>query len=69
MSQPCGCTVESLSNNTFVPSYIIDYCPKHQAVDELVEACKQAKKDFVYSNRHWESETVIDSALAKAEEE
>ena len=68
MSQECGCRIEyPYAGSPTIGE--IAYCPKHQAVDELVEACKQAKKDFVYSNRHWESETVIDSALAKAEEE
>ena len=46
MSQPCGCTVELSSNSTFVSAYIIDYCPKHQAIDELMEACKKARSEL-----------------------
>lgn len=62
----CGCRIVSLKN------YLsIEYCPKHEAAEDLYEACLTALGVMATldQNKGWVKEIsgVIQKALAKAE--
>ena len=52
MSEPCGCKIVLKGDVTIVHGdegsdiYEIVYCPKHQAVDRLLEAAKKLYQEY-----------------------
>ena len=67
--EKCGCEINGAWNDTGQFIRRIFYCPLHKVAPEMLEALRAVKKDFVYSNKRWESEGIVDKAIANATEE
>ena len=71
MSQPCRCRIVAkykTGDDLDYKGHTISYCPKHQAVDELVEAVRYALAQMGIGPTNAELvEDKLSNALAKAE--